>query len=698
MNKTHILRVALLAGASAALAFRADATVVDVSLDGYVTDGLIANWDGVFNKNSSVYHDSSATVWKDLVSGRVAEFHAVTDRTGGIGHWATNGYYFAGASYAQLTEDWAFGSTFTVQVVCDYTLADQADIAYPNYFAAPSDFCMFTQKNATTVQWKTDPAGESSRPRFSGWKGQYLTAIWGADTMYLTQTDKYANAVTRAGSQNVAKAKWCFGGSANGPKDRVSIGTIHAVRIYSRPLNEDELAANRAVDERRFRNGKVGVDVVVAPDALGLCGDVPPGTYGVAGSHIFRAPSIVETNGTTYALSGYRLEKWDAEEGVWTNAVTSFSSMYRHVPNGETVRLTWLWSAEGGLQRYQVSDYVQGGLKAQFDGICNAGIGTAHAESPEKWMELVSDGAIAASFYENTNTMSLGAWTATGYAFNGHEYARTDSALPALGMECTVQAVLDCDTSAQSDIHYPNYFSYTAGDFGMFTVYGGSSVTWKMDTITGAPWIIGDQTEVAVRASFASWQGKYLNGVITPTSIGVFQTTSTNDAVFQSRVLFREMQSAPWLLGGALSSSDDGGTAVRGCRANFQGLRLYNRVLTDGEMALNRDIDEVRFRNAKPAANGIEVATATAGLEGFEPSGTYRLYGTYRFSAPSKLKLGGRVYRPLGCAVATWDDANSEWGAAEWHPGSACTLEADGTAMRRLTWSWAECGFKMIVR
>ncbi len=679
-------------------AFTAEAKVVEMSVGRYVQDCLVANWDGLCNVSADQFHDPSAAKWTDLVSGRTLKFVAVTSLDGGMGHWATNGYYFAGASYAQLETAWNLGNVFTVQIVCDYTVSDQAAINYPNYFAAPNDFCIFTQKANNYMQWKTDPAGEASRCKMNGWGGKYITAIFGTNTMYLTASTSYANAVTRAGTQATGAQKWTVGGSANGPAARVSIGTIHAVRIYSKQLSAAELVANRAVDEDRFRNGRKDVDVVVATNTEGLNGDVPPGRYGVVGeSHLFRAPSVVETNGVTYALLGYRLETWDAATRTWGNARTSSSSMYRHTPDGTQVRLTWLWSTEGGIQRYQASDYAQPGLRAQFDGINNVGFDVGHAESPEKWSELVSDGAIKASFLLNTNLIGSGVWAELGYAFNGGDYAVSDTALPALGLEFTVQCALSCNYSAQSDIRYPNYISYTYGDYGMFSGYGGSTVTWKMDGLTGDQWGSGEGLPNVTRPTITGWKGKYLTGMMTATEFGLFQGATTNGVEFQARAKFLEAVSTQWMLGGARSNAD-AGTACRCCRATFHSARLYDRLLSNGELALNREIDEVRFHGAMPPENGVVVATNTDGLEGNEVSGIYRVYGTYSFTAPRKGVAGGKAMRLKGCVVETWDATGEAWTGAQFQGGSSCELTADGTALRRLTWVWVPSGTRIIIR
>ena len=451
------------------------------------------------------------------------------------------------------------------------------------------------------------------------------------------------------------------------------------------------------MDEDRFRNGRKGVDVVVATNTEGLNGDVPPGKYGVVGeSHLFRAPSVVETNGVTYALSGYRLETWDKNTCTWTNERTSSSSLYRHTPDGTMVRLTWLWSTTGGIQRYQASDYAQPGLRAQFDGINNVGFDAGHAASPEKWSELVSDGAIKASILLNTNLIGSGVWAELGYAFNGGDYALTDSNLPALGLEFTVQCVLDCTPSSQSDIHYPNYISYAAGDYGMFTSYGRNTVEWQMDALSGSKWGDGD-IPPAERATLSSWQGKYLTGIMTATQVGLLQGVTTNGVQFEDRTIFVEAASTKWILGGAISSSG-AGTAERCCRATYQCARFYDRVLSNDELALNREIDEVRFRGAMPPENGVVVATNTDGLEGNESSGIYRVYGTYSFTAPRKLVLDGIAMRPKGCTVETWDANEGAWVSAEWHGGCSCELQADGTALRRLTWTWVPSGMRITVR
>ena len=121
-------------------------------------------------------------------------------------------------------------------------------------------------------------------------------------------------------------------------------------------------------------------------------------------------------------------------------------------------------------------------------------------------------------------------------------------------------------------------------------------------------------------------------------------------------------------------------------------------MLSNDELALNREIDEVRFRGAMPPENGIIVATNTEGLEGNEPAGKYRLYGSYTFSAPRKLVLAGTAMRPKGCTVETWDANEGAWVSAEWHGGRSCELQADGTALRRLTWTWVPSGMRITIR
>ena len=121
-------------------------------------------------------------------------------------------------------------------------------------------------------------------------------------------------------------------------------------------------------------------------------------------------------------------------------------------------------------------------------------------------------------------------------------------------------------------------------------------------------------------------------------------------------------------------------------------------MLTDAELARNRDVDEVRFHGRHPVSisNAVVVATAQNAFSATE-EGTYLLTGAHEFTAERR-QMDGVTYAPAH-SVETWDAEAGTWAKSAKIPGGSCVLrQADGTAPRRIVWSWQKEGFSVILR
>ena len=102
------------------------------------------------------------------------------------------------------------------------------------------------------------------------------------------------------------------------------------------------------------------------------------------------------------------------------------------------------------------------------------------------------------------------------------------------------------------------------------------------------------------------------------------------------------------------------------CLKGFiKSVRVYDRVLTDQELAQNREIDEARFGTVRiPGPGSVTVAESLHGCVGREHSGVYVADGWTFSSGIRTNTLVGISWACDGCTVQTWNSETREWGDA----------------------------------
>ena len=335
-------------------------------VDDYVQDGLVAHFDGIRNAGADAAHASSGTTWVNLADG---ENNATIN---GSGSWTGDGlgYNFTAASdgdYAITDSGIGLGAYATIQISCDidYRKQTSGSKCYPSVFNdADNDCAIFfrnTNTRSTGLEFNADDqyrtgAGESNRPKFAGWGGEYVTAVLGVGNAYLFEGTTLENEKARRsddGSSYTNKLTW--GGCPTSGYHFSVTGTYYSVRAYNRALSEAELAQNRRVDEIRFHgNG----DVTVVNGTIGDTGangesSLPDGVYNIeTGTWTITAPEI-KSGGRTY-LPKLLVEQYNATTGEWvaTTAKPQWAESYtvdKSALGGNRVRLTWTWKKHNGL-------------------------------------------------------------------------------------------------------------------------------------------------------------------------------------------------------------------------------------------------------------------------------------------------------------------------------------------------------------
>ena len=686
---TMISAAAVATGAMVPTAAWADKVRV-YDVDDYVQDGLVAHFDGIRNEGATAAHSSTTRTWKNLINENNATFSSDS-----YGSWTEDGlgFQFEGVGkncYAQLQSGLTFGSEFTVQIAVDVDTSKQSmgkDV-YPAYFHGGSyDFGIYSNNKSSKSSEIILKSGytESKRPSISAWSGKYATAEVFDGKAYLTDsTDSLGTGGTT--SHDIVKnnsVRYCWGGSPLNAK-RALVGIYYNVRIYERALSLDDLAKNRLVDESRFRNettkGLLPNVIVVSADGTGA-----NEKYFVSGSETFSAPETVVTRKGAVRRYGYVLETQDGAD--WGSAFTNLSGSCEIAADSAVRRITWLWTDI--MRSYDVDDYVQDGLVLHFDGIRNAGATLAHATSGTKWANLGSSGSAYDATLESWNSNPVnGEWTATGYHFNitdTNTFAAIDTAID-LGTNWTIQLAMTVDIAKQRKANsgvarYPSYLNtYEHND-----VNG----VWTDNQNRLSSTIVGNfnkhkSTSGNVRPTISNWEGEYVTTMLDGKNgkAYCFQTGSLPaSGTSISSIISAGAQRYTW-------SGAPNGTKQPLVDAIYYSVRMYTNTLDAAQIALNRKIDEARFRGNcdVTVVNGAIGETGTNGESSF-PDGCYNLgEGESWTLTAESIVVDGRRYQPR---LTVEEKVDGEWTPVRRIWTESYTLnQASLTNPVRLMWTW----------
>lgn len=219
----------------------------------YITDGLVAMWDGEWNAGGGV-HDANANAWKDLIAG--LELPVLSG-----GSWGSNCIIGDGNGPAAGTYD---VSDVLKQPFCecvcevqDYPSRNDANFAFYLKYSGTDDYFKtfgLEDRYGTVYFVENQVVSKTSSDNFLS-----------ANTFSIASDAKnsnqscFINAISRTVAYNSLQGS--FGrGVYVGARSIASLPgwnkpvrcKVFSIRFYSRVLSDDEIAANYAIDKQRF--------------------------------------------------------------------------------------------------------------------------------------------------------------------------------------------------------------------------------------------------------------------------------------------------------------------------------------------------------------------------------------------------------------------------------------------------------------
>ncbi|MBQ8126057.1 MAG: hypothetical protein IJ173_09295 [Kiritimatiellae bacterium] len=703
------------------------------SLDvGYLTEGLALRLDGIDNAGVGV-HDASAAVWKDLSgNGRDAYLAGNAD---GTSHWTDKGFYFNRNAVFATTAQFQLGNAYTIEGLVDSSQSDYPDAGVNgqvfcnsvNYLANgnPSYYGnLYYHRNQT--KWiflaahVTDATWGAAHTTLTDATLSYFTAFRDGPLVSLTNSAALPPSGQWAGSAKDDVPPddiWCFGANSatavrSGNQWNFK-GTFKSFRAYTRLLTDEELAHNRAVDDARFFGNIPETGCVVVQSAIdGLEGREPSGTYFPDGWTFSAGAGTQTARGIEWQCVGYQLQTWDAASSAWGAQVTVLrdgSNAVEYSPSGTSfasVRLTWLWKPVSGIRTaadYALADYAAGGMQLHLDGLLNAG--TAHDSSATVWSDLSGNGRDATLA---GNPSGESHWVDNGYFFASNAVFTTDNSTAgifSLGHAYTMQTLGEVNFADLipggathngtfvSPISHVGYGSIWLKGDGMGTIQHHTSDT------TGAAWDLRGSVYVGTsgRATYLTAlrngnRAALVEGSAYPTT----ENTKAHQACMDWSVGSKDEAASATRWGVGALTGGGGGDPLYG---TIKSVRLYDRMLSEDELAWNRSVDNARYFGALAVTN-VVIETKYGDGTGetlAEGVGAYEVFGAHTFSA-TEVKDSSEALKPVaGCYVWTWKDGAWSEKTKTWHEGTSYDYTKDmGTV--KIMWSPRPKGLVLVVR
>ena len=214
----------------------------------YVTDGLVAMWDGEWNVSGGV-HDQNAVSWRDVVGGEIlSPYVSVRPTVGSNSVTVPEGTFL---STREAFADIAASRECTIEIVAQFFQADESaqfavHIGLPSVTSIPT-LGMLCQ----WVKWGWSNVGVvyNTNDGFSSGLNS-SSCVYGGDLLQTYYNGDFRS-VIGCYSQVAAGGHLILGDVAWGSPARQAI-TYHCVRIYDRAISNFDVAVNYAIDKARF--------------------------------------------------------------------------------------------------------------------------------------------------------------------------------------------------------------------------------------------------------------------------------------------------------------------------------------------------------------------------------------------------------------------------------------------------------------
>ncbi|MBO6167232.1 MAG: hypothetical protein J6P13_02640, partial [Kiritimatiellae bacterium] len=352
------------------------------------------------------------------------------------------------------------------------------------------------------------------------------------------------------------------------------------------------------------------------------------------------------------------------------------------------------------------ADYAVGGLQLHLDGLLNTG--AAHDSSATVWSDLSGNGRDATLA---GNPSGESHWVDNGYFFASNAVFATDNSTAgifSLGHAYTMQTLGEVNFADLipggathngtfvSPISHVAYGSIWLKGDGMGTIQHHTSDT------TGAAWNLRGSVFVGLDGH-PTYLTAIRNGnraaLVEGTAYPTTENTIAHQACMDWSVGSKDASAPATRWGVGALTGGGGGDPLYG---TIKSVRLYDRMLSEDELAWNRSVDSARFFGGLATTNvvvctknGEKFPAVEEGLT--EAPDAYKVEGTHEFSATKVADEHGNLKAVAGYYLYKWDDGN--WKKLGFFTGDTYTYtEGESPATVKLEWSPPPPGLMVIVR
>ena len=571
-------------------------------VNAYVQRGLVMQFDAIDNVGTGT-HDSTATVWKDLVSANAGAYDMTLTNKSTWSDTAlvTNGKEGAGASGPSPTD-----LTLKTMEGC-YTLDNKPTVV---------NSVIYSSGLHEWIGGKDKMIWHIALLSYGGWilfgsgcDGAYFDldeAQSGTHTMCWIKDDGsgFQDGIDLASGSS--HNGWNGTANRNGYQTVGSLGIaneiacsvkMHAIRFYDRKLTAEEIALNSNLDHVRFEGtdpatltwpaGYRGREGYGLECVVSVSNNVLRGSIEVNGEDIgefYEAWTAIGAGTVAIqakAKPGYRFVRW--EDDLW-DVLTDDQRVSPSitVTTDRALILTAVYTLDLPAHAYQ-----QRGLIMQFDGIDNVGTGT-HDSNATVWKDLIAANAGA---YDMTLT-TYGSWTANAMYADGGGAGATGTVPTGLSPR-TMEVSFDGSTGWSGIIYSSGIYANVKNkDTGKSEL----KMLWHVAPFSGSVVFGGNFNEFAVGPDHSGLQtlcwikdapAGYQNGTnLTMKGISNGYNHSVPRCAKQTV--------------GAMGTNTVRSSSYPGVVTMYE-IRFYDRMLSADEIAFNSNIDKIRFEGANPA-------------------------------------------------------------------------------------------------
>lgn len=219
----------------------------------YITDGLVAMWDGEWNAGGGV-HDANYSGWKNIVTGNDATLYE------GTVQFDFNSAVFDGST-SLVVPDADFAPMINANNVGDVEVDALFRVTYDTNKNAVSvagvGYTFLTMVNFYHSLYsyngnQSNIRGYHADIQITGGMEIIPLYSWNRDGLVWAEDKRYGSIRSVAqGSTTISAGSKYYLGKAGIAGNKL-IGNIYCIRLYSRALTDDERNANYVIDKERF--------------------------------------------------------------------------------------------------------------------------------------------------------------------------------------------------------------------------------------------------------------------------------------------------------------------------------------------------------------------------------------------------------------------------------------------------------------